>query len=123
MRVITLCIALLFPALAFADSDYSIEWSINSPIGDSQYNRIILDINEGTTALTANGMFISGDNAAPATGTCFFIIGGKIHCGLTVSAATFTIDLLSSLNGSVSLIYSDAGEVAETSLIEVTSIN
>ncbi len=122
MRVITLCIALLFPALSLAESDYSIEWSISTPISDVNYDRMILDINQGSQTLAANGMLISGSSATPATGTCIVLSNNNIHCSLSVGNATFTADLLPSLNGTLSEQYIDAAIDADKSLIELVSI-
>jgi hypothetical protein len=120
MRALTFCIALLFPALASAQSDYSLAWKIIGTIGDNKYNELALDINEGTRFLSLNGVLISSENnaGAPATGTCFFGSEENIYCSLSASTTVFSLTIRPTLSGTITLVNSFEGTPAETKTLE-----
>lgn len=123
MKKLLLAVVLMFPALAVAQSEYKLTWSIVGKISPAAFDTIVLDIRETSRFLTANGIFKSGSAAATATGTCFFLASGNVYCGLNVSAATYSIEITPSLNGTVIYVDSDTGGTASSAALQLVEFN
>ncbi|MCB1672384.1 MAG: hypothetical protein R3F41_13375 [Gammaproteobacteria bacterium] len=118
-KFITFCLLTMWGFNVYADSDYAATWRMSGiDFGTDAEDQLVLDLNEGTRFVTANGIVLDdlGD-AFPATGTCYFTTGSFLICNLAVDF--FSLDIAIDLtdgSGLVQLIDYDGLSLFDGSL-------
>lgn len=118
--IATITLVFVFINASYAQSDYSLTWSVS---GIDNVDKFEMDINFGNRYLAANGAVVhSNGNSVPLSGTCFQTAQAGVFCTFSFQqGSTLVLDLQSSLNGTLRNI-NVTGQAIETGFLRLVNI-